>query len=316
MIISTKLRNNTHLPKYSSRSFATANKVGVRDDSQLIHFTSRYPSKSEGFPIIFVHGGFHGAWCWDEKFTPYFESKGRQVHAVDWQGHGKSHGRERVSKLTTMDCVFDIKQVVDKVTANATNPKRVVLVGHSAGGGVVQKYAETFPGTVAGFATVGAFPPFGGYRAFINWFRLQPLLLFKLAITGQTGSNKHMATPELYKEAMFSAGMDIDEVARYQKLLEPEESVVMPSELSLRFVDVQKSISINDEYARIVKGGNVLVIGGAEDALFPPEAVAKAALEYGTAPVIFQKSGHNLMLDQEWQKVADCILDWLKLHKL
>ena len=27
-------------------------------------------------PVLFVHGMFHGAWCWDEHFLPYFAQHG------------------------------------------------------------------------------------------------------------------------------------------------------------------------------------------------------------------------------------------------
>jgi hypothetical protein len=27
-------------------------------------------------PLLFVHGAWHGAWCWEEKFLPYFADRG------------------------------------------------------------------------------------------------------------------------------------------------------------------------------------------------------------------------------------------------
>ena len=27
-------------------------------------------------PLLFVHGMWHGAWCWDEFFLPFFEEAG------------------------------------------------------------------------------------------------------------------------------------------------------------------------------------------------------------------------------------------------
>ncbi len=29
-------------------------------------------SASESAPLLFVHGAFHGAWCWDVHFLPWF----------------------------------------------------------------------------------------------------------------------------------------------------------------------------------------------------------------------------------------------------
>jgi len=40
-------------------------------------------------PILFVHGAWHGAWCW-EKFLPYFAENGYAAYAVSLRGHGNS----------------------------------------------------------------------------------------------------------------------------------------------------------------------------------------------------------------------------------
>ena len=31
--------------------------------------------RTHAAPLLFVHGGFHGAWCW-EHYLPYFASRG------------------------------------------------------------------------------------------------------------------------------------------------------------------------------------------------------------------------------------------------
>jgi pimeloyl-ACP methyl ester carboxylesterase len=33
-------------------------------------------------PILFVHGAWHGAWCWEENFLPYFAGKGYSTNAL------------------------------------------------------------------------------------------------------------------------------------------------------------------------------------------------------------------------------------------
>ena len=46
-------------------------------------------------PLLFVHGAWHGAWCWEENFLPYFAQAGYHSHALDLRGHGKSGGADR-----------------------------------------------------------------------------------------------------------------------------------------------------------------------------------------------------------------------------
>ena len=47
-------------------------------------------------PVLFVHGMFHGAWCWEEHFLPYFAQRGYAAHALSLRGHVGSEGRERL----------------------------------------------------------------------------------------------------------------------------------------------------------------------------------------------------------------------------
>jgi pimeloyl-ACP methyl ester carboxylesterase len=70
--------------------------------------------------FVLVHGGFHGAWCWD-LLIPELEKLGHQAVAMDLPGHGK-----RVSEDATLagyrDAVVEVIEPGD------------VLVGHSMGG--------------------------------------------------------------------------------------------------------------------------------------------------------------------------------------
>jgi pimeloyl-ACP methyl ester carboxylesterase len=47
-------------------------------------------SKSHPVPLLFVHSGYHAAWCWDENFLDYFADKGFRAVAVSLHGHGLS----------------------------------------------------------------------------------------------------------------------------------------------------------------------------------------------------------------------------------
>lgn len=37
---------------------------------------NRPPRESHTTPVLFVHGAWHGAWCWDEHFLDFFADKG------------------------------------------------------------------------------------------------------------------------------------------------------------------------------------------------------------------------------------------------
>src|ERR1051326_9150027 len=87
-------------------------------------------------PLLFIHGAWHGAWCW-ENFLPYFADCGYEVHALSLRGHGNSEGKENIRWYSVNDYVADVKQVINSFK------QRPALIGHSMGGYIMQKYLET-----------------------------------------------------------------------------------------------------------------------------------------------------------------------------
>lgn len=71
--------------------------------------------------FILVHGGFHGAWCWD-RVVPELEKLGHEAVALDLPGHG-----ERAAERPA-DYRGRIQPIVDALQGGD------VLVGHSGGG--------------------------------------------------------------------------------------------------------------------------------------------------------------------------------------
>jgi pimeloyl-ACP methyl ester carboxylesterase len=93
--------------------------------------------ESHKAPLLFVHGAWHGSWCWDEYFLDYFAEKGHRSLAVSLRGHGKSPAPKSVRFCSIADFVDDVASVADSLL------ERPVVVGHSWGGFVVQKYLES-----------------------------------------------------------------------------------------------------------------------------------------------------------------------------
>jgi pimeloyl-ACP methyl ester carboxylesterase len=104
-------------------------------------------------PLVFVHGGYLGAWSWAEHFLPWFAARGFPVHALSLRGHGGSSGRERLHSFGLDHYVEDLALVVDAL------PRPPVLVGHSMGALVVQKHLER--SSVHAVALTCPVPPFG-----------------------------------------------------------------------------------------------------------------------------------------------------------
>jgi pimeloyl-ACP methyl ester carboxylesterase len=97
----------------------------------------------DGF--VLVHGGFHGAWCWD----PVRPKLSLPSVAVDLPGRGT---RPRTEEPVTID------QCVDAVLADAdaAGLSKMVLVGHSMGGITITEVANRYPDRVAHLVYVAA----------------------------------------------------------------------------------------------------------------------------------------------------------------
>ncbi len=240
-------------------------------------------------PILFVHGAWHAAWCW-ENFLPYFADHGYGAYAVSLRGHGESEGRDRIRwHSAAHDYVADLAQVIE------TLPQPPILVGHSMGGYVVQKYLETHQ---ASAGVLLASLPVSGLFGFAVRFGLRhpwPLLKSQLLL-----NTWHLIeTPELAKEAFFSPEMSAEEVDRHFARLQPE-SFRMTFEMAL----------LNLPRADRVRTP-MLVLAAENDRVFSVAEAEATAIAYGTKAVVFPGMAHDMMLEANWQQVADRILSWL-----
>ena len=86
--------------------------------------------------FVLIHGGNHGAWCWD-RVVPLLEAKGHKVIAPDLPGHGKD--KTPIQEVTLQSCVDKVCSVIE-----AQN-EPVILVGHSISGVVISQVAEQIP---------------------------------------------------------------------------------------------------------------------------------------------------------------------------
>lgn len=90
--------------------------------------------------FVFVHGSWHGAWCW-KHVVPLLEQAGHRVLAPDLAGLGDDPTPPANVTLDTW--TGDIGRLIE------AEPDPVVLVGHSRGGIVISQVAEALPSKVA-----------------------------------------------------------------------------------------------------------------------------------------------------------------------
>jgi pimeloyl-ACP methyl ester carboxylesterase len=246
--------------------------------------------KAQPTPLLFIHGKWHAAWCWAEHFLPFFADHGYVCHALSLRGHGASEGAERLRWTSISDYVEDVSQVAGQME---TDP---VLIGHSMGGFITQKYLETH--TTPAAALLTSVPPGGLWPTTWMIVRSHPLVFMKVLATLRM--YPLVATPALAGEAFFRADMPDEKVAAYQKLLGDESIRATLDGLGLNLVRPKRVRT------------PMLVIGAGKDRRVPLKAIHATAQAYGTSAVIFPKMAHDVMLGEGWLEVAERILTFLK----
>ena len=245
-------------------------------------------------PILFIHGMMHGAWCWDVHFLDYFARNGYTAYAVNLRGHGKSEGRENLRWTRIADYVEDVANAVQQL------PGLPILIGHSLGGFVVQKYLENYQ--VPGAVLLSSPPPAGLFPAILRIARRRPLVFAKTNVT--LSLRPLIATPELAREAFFSPDFPEKELLTYWKQMQDDSYRAF---LDMALLDRPQPYKVKTR---------LLILGAELDNMLKPYEIEATAMAYNTQAEIIRGVAHNSMLEQRWESVAERILLWLEEFKL
>jgi pimeloyl-ACP methyl ester carboxylesterase len=239
-------------------------------------------------PLLFIHGMFHGAWCFEEYYLPYLEKKGYKAFAMSLSNHGNSGRRKNFNLLTIKQYVKDIEEVIDRIGSEP------ILAGHSMGGFVVQKYLEKNAHKKA--ILMASVPPYGIWGVTFRVLKNYPLTYLK---TNVTLNLKHLVNDKyIFKKLIFTDDTSYEEIEKYHNKLDSESFSAYFGMLGFNLVKPKK---INTKF---------LVIGGEKDQSLVLKDLKKTAKIYHTNPVILEGVGHNLMLDKQWQKGLDKIIEF------
>ncbi len=259
----------------------------------MLEVIERAPqSESDKAPLLFVHGAWHGAWCWDEYFLDYFAEKGYRTLALSLRGHGNSSAQGSMRLCSIADFVDDVDSVAKSL------PEPPVVVGHSLGGFVVQKYLESHDTPAA--VLLASAPPSGITGFLLRRFKRHPW--HTAAALARTRSLRGVGgTPELARETFFSASITEADLARYTALLCEEYALKIA--IDMLWLNLPKPQLVT---------APLLVLGAEDDVCFTQQEVLSTAAAYQTEAEFFPKMSHDMMLDPGWIAVAERIHAWLE----
>ena len=247
-------------------------------------------SGSHPVPLVFVHGAFQAAWCWDEHFLDFFADHGYRAVAFSLRGHGSSPSPKPVRTCSIADYVEDLSSVCADLTPHP------VLIGHSMGGFVVQKYLETH--NAPGAVLMASAPPRGHLRSLTRLFRHKPWNCLKFGLTGDPSDL--YGTSDGFRTLYFSEATADAVLADAAKRFQPD---------SLRALNLDMTLGDRVTPERV--STSLVVLGGQSDGTYTRTDVLTTAAAYRTVAEFFPGTGHQMMLDSTWASVAQRIHIWL-----
>ena len=238
--------------------------------------------------IVFVHGAWHGKWCWDKYFRPAFIQRGYEVITFDLPGHDRPGKIPGMNRYRIRDYVMALEEIVSGLESAP------VIIGHSMGGLVVQKFLER--NTCKKVVLLASVPPFGVINSVLRYlkkpFAYPALLGFDLY--------KLVNSPTKSREAFFSPTLSENDLQEYTEQL--------CSESFLAFVDMIFP-RIKMKYHRAIP---LLVVGAKNDTIFLENEVRSTAQFYQAPLLLFEDMAHDMMLDVGQEKVSQAIMYWLE----
>jgi pimeloyl-ACP methyl ester carboxylesterase len=244
--------------------------------------------KTKRPPLLFIHGAFAGGWMWTDTFMPFFAEAGYPCYALSLRGHGGSHGRDNINWHSITDYEDDVGRIIDWIG------KMPVLIGHSMGGFVVQKFLEKHDAPAA--ALVCSVPPQGLIASQFHLMFQKPQLFMDI--------NRIMAgnyaDTEILKEALFAGEIDETMLAVWLTRMQSESHRAL-WDMSM----------FNLPILHTMKRPPMLILGAELDVLVPAFLVQATGHTYGLPVHIFREMGHAVTHEKEWPLVAATLCHWL-----
>lgn len=258
--------------------------TGADSGLELISLPAR--RRGRGPPLLFIHGGFHGAWCWADHFMPWFADRGYNCHAISLRDHGASRRTGRHDAWRLADYVDDVRWAVGELD------QRPILVGHSLGGTIAQKIAaeDAFPGMVL----LAPSPIGGSNRAALRMLLSHPRAMWRAMSRGEMAQ----ALPAFLS---FFLSPDLPNADR-QRIIQRLDGLTAFGAAADAFY--------RDTPRPAATAMPTLVVSGQRDWSIPRYRNLRLARAYGGDHIIVP-TAHDVMGDTRWEDAAAQILAWL-----
>lgn len=241
-------------------------------------------------PILFMHGMWHGAWCWAQ-WQEILAGQGWTSHAISLPGHGKSPPQKPVRISTMGDYLSVLKNQIDRL------PTKPTLIGHSMGGALTQWYLTKVADDLPAAVFVASWTSHSTWADGMTLhMKRDPLGFLLVGLT--------FSTTPLIRSAKWAASMLITEGGIYS-----------PEELFARLCK-ESAIVLNQHNPPMWKPKRDLTtptlwLAAERDAVVSLPGAQKSAEFYGADFLLIGDAGHNLMMERSYKETAFKLDAWL-----
>ena len=262
------------------------------------------PSGSTPRTVVFVHGGWVTAACW-EPFVSFFEAREYRCLAPAWPG--KERSVEAIRADPSALAGLGIAEIVDhyaRIVRALDEPP--VLIGHSFGGLFVQLLLDRGLGA-AGIAIDSAAPK--------GVFALEPTTLLSLGRILLIPFGWRKVVQWSYREYRYAFvhTMSADEQhAIWDSQIVPDSGRPF-FEAGLSFLDRDSPTRLN---FRNPDRAPLLLISGEADRAMTPAVVRRMFRAHRASPArtdfrSFSGRTHWLIAQDGWEEIAQACIDWI-----
>jgi non-heme chloroperoxidase len=248
------------------------------------------PARPSRPPMLMVHGIMGGAWYF-AKWLRFFAARGHPAYALNLRGHHGSRPVDDFGRVSIMDYVTDVSDVSYSIRERHPGAP-LILVGHSMGGLVMQKAAETLaPAAVVLLSTV---PPRG--IPLLSW----PLFRRELKhVPEMLMSRSVIANPRDVAD-LFLNRVDPPDVVSFVERWTPASGRV-GREITLGRIAVDATCV----------AAPVLVVAGGDDVAIPPRIQRTVAGKYNGTCRVYEGNAHFLIWESGWDVIATDVAAWI-----
>jgi pimeloyl-ACP methyl ester carboxylesterase len=269
--------------------------------------TADGPASGGPDTIVLIHGFWVTPRSWEE-WKAHYEAKGYRVLAPAYPGlevevEALNADPAPIAELTLPRIVDHLASVVGALE------QPPILIGHSAGGTLVQILLDRGHGAVG--VVLNSAPTEG-----VRVLPLSQLRSTFVAFKNPANRNRAVGlTPEQWHYAFANTFSDEESLRLYRRYHVPASGRILWSSVLANFMPGPQDAAV--DYGNADRPP-LLFVSGSEDHLMPPSVQRSNAAHYTGATTTeieeYEGYAHLLPAQPGWQRIADHVLDWAVRH--